>query len=133
MTRSVIQLIGASLGVDGKQIIHSLHDACRYDVLRMQLYRIDELSLRMRPTHGMSHLRPADVVVGGIAVGLQNTIKLVEKLLRSFASTAEAKVEDHAAARCPILPKIGLMVPTATITHLHVCRRLIGPHATPTA
>jgi hypothetical protein len=58
----------------------------------MQLYRIDELSPRMRPTPGMNHLRPADVVVGGITVGLLNAIELPEKLLRSFASTAEAKV-----------------------------------------
>ena len=76
MTRSVIHLLGAGFGVDGKQIIHPLHDARRHSILRMQLHRIDELPPRMRPAHSMHHLRPADVLVSGIAVGLQDAIEL---------------------------------------------------------
>ena len=45
-----------------------------------------------------------------IAVGLQNSLELSQKLLRPFASAPQAEVKDYSASRPAILPKICLMI-----------------------
>src|ERR1035438_10448112 len=78
----------------------------------------------------MDDLRTTDVIVGGIAVGLQKAIELVQKLLRPFSLTPHAEIEDHAAPRSAVLPEIGLVVLAATVVHLHIDRRFIGLNIT---
>ena len=47
MTRSVVHILRASVRIDGKQIIHPIHDARCSQILRVQLNRVNELSSRM--------------------------------------------------------------------------------------
>src|SRR5260370_575206 len=89
MTRSVIHVFCASFGIDGEQIIHPGHDAHCGLILWVQLHRIDELSPRVCPAHGMDHLRAADLIVSGLAIGLKDSIELFYELLRTSASTPE--------------------------------------------
>src|SRR5664279_850653 len=132
MTRSVIHVLLARFGVDGKQIIRQLHDARCSQVLRVQLNRVDELSSRMGPAHSMDDLRAANVVVSGIAIRLQEAFELLKKLLGPFASASQAEVEDDITARGSVLPEIGLMILAAAIVHLHLNRRLVGLDITST-
>jgi hypothetical protein len=47
----------------------------------------------MRPTNGMHHSRPADLIVRCVPVGLQNAFELPQKLFWPIASTPETEVE----------------------------------------
>src|SRR6266481_2124604 len=49
----------------------------------------------MRPAARMHHLRSADLIVGRIAVRLQKSLELSQKLSRSIPSTPQTEVEQH--------------------------------------
>src|ERR1035438_9428853 len=53
---------------------------------------------------------PPTFSLSDIAVGLQNSLELSQKLLRPFASAPQAEVKDYSASRPAILPKICLMI-----------------------
>ena len=74
----------------------------------------------------MNDLRPSDLVVGRITVGLQKTFELSQKLFRSIPSSAQAEVKHHRSSRSTVLPQIGLVVLPTAFTHLHIYRRFIG-------
>lgn len=74
----------------------------------------------------MNHLRPADLIVGRVAIGLQEAFEQSQKLLRSVASAAQTEVEHHRASGSAVLPQVGLMVPPSALVHLHVHRGFIG-------
>lgn len=46
----------------------------------------------MSPTGGMNHPRAADLIVGHIAVGLQDAFELSQKLPRPIPSTSQPEV-----------------------------------------
>src|SRR5271165_64181 len=132
MTCTVIQLCSASFGVDGEEIVQAGHDAYRDHVLGVQLDCFDELSPRMAPTHSVNDLRSADMIVSRIAVGLQDAIELLEKLLRSVAPASQAEVERNITSRSSVLPEVGLMILATAIVHLHIYRGLISLDITST-
>src|SRR5690242_18189984 len=104
MTCRMMQMIGARLGIDGKQLIDPRHDTCGDPVVWMKFHRLKKLSSRMRPAGGVHHLRPADIVVSYIAVALQDAFELTQKPLGPFASTPQPEVEHHTASRSAVLP-----------------------------
>ena len=67
----------------------------------------------------MYHSRPADLIVGRIAVSLENAFECSQKLLRSIAPTAQTEVEHHASSGSAVLPQIGLMISSA-LACLHI-------------
>ena len=85
MTCRMIQLIGARLGIDGKQLIDPRHDTCRDPVVWVKFHRLKKLSSRMGPAGRVHHLRPANIVVSRIAVALQDAFELTQKPLGPFA------------------------------------------------
>src|SRR5208282_2779998 len=74
----------------------------------------------MRPARGMNHSRPADLLIRRIAVGLENTFELSQKMPRPIASTTQAEVEHHASSGSAVLPQIGLMILSSALAHLHI-------------
>src|SRR5665647_3922221 len=107
MARGVIETLRARQGIDRKQFIDPRHDARRHRIPRVELGCFKKLASRVRPTAGMHHLRPAHTFIGDIAVGLQNTFELSKKLSRPLPPAPQPEVENYAASRCAILPKIG--------------------------
>ena len=79
----------------------------------------------------MYHFRPADLIVGRIAVRLENAFELSQELLRPFASTAETEVEHHASSGSAVLPQIGLMILSSALAHLHINWGFIRLNVTP--
>ena len=74
----------------------------------------------------MNHLRPADLIVGRIPVGLQKTFELPQKLPRSVASPPQTEVEHHGSSGSAVLPEIRLVILPSALVHLHVHRGFIG-------
>src|ERR1700758_1451378 len=79
----------------------------------------------MRPTCGVHDLRAAHMLVSAVAVALQNTFELAEKLPGAFSAASQLEVEHHASSGRAVLPQISLMVLPALIMHLHIHRSLI--------
>ena len=73
----------------------------------------------------MHQFRPADVVVGRIAIGLQNPFPLAQKLARTITPPAQAEVEHGLTARFSVLPQIGLMILSAAVVHLNRHRSFV--------
>src|SRR5215468_6439067 len=74
----------------------------------------------MRPTSGMYHSRPTDLVIRCIAVGLENALELSQTPLRSVPSSTQAEVEHHASSGATVLPQVGLMILSPALACLHV-------------
>src|SRR5208337_5341275 len=96
MAGSVIHLLVARSGIDGKQLIHPLNDADRGGIQLVELDRVDKTPSRVAPTCRMHHLRAAHATdVRDISVGLQNPLELVQKMRRALAPAAHLKIEDR--------------------------------------
>jgi hypothetical protein len=87
---------------------------------------VKDLVSGVRPTRGVHHFGAADLFIGGIAVTLQNTFELSQEVFWAFTSAAHSEVEYHTASRSAVLPKIGLVIASAAIVHLHIDRCFIG-------
>src|SRR5665213_2450678 len=94
----------ACLGIDQKQPVDPLNQFSCAAVVRIQFERLKHLPAGMRPTGGTDHLRSTRMVIGDIAVGLQNTLERAEKLFRAFAPASHPEVEDDASSGLSILP-----------------------------
>src|SRR5271167_4983035 len=116
----MVQMRLARAGIDGKQFVHECDDLGCPHVLAIQLHRFEEASSCMRPTCRMHNACSTDMVVHGVALGLQNAFELFEKLLGALASAAHAEVEDDRASGRPVLPQIRLMMFTAAVVCLHI-------------
>src|ERR1035437_5002303 len=68
----------------------------------------------------MHHLLSADAVIGRIAVGLQNALKVTQKAGRSLATASHAELEDRRTSRRSVLPQIGLMICAPAIVSLRI-------------
>src|SRR5208337_2992137 len=79
----------------------------------------------MRPTRGMYHSRPADLIVGRVAVSLQNAFELSQEPLRSVPSTPQTEVEHHGCSGATVLPEIRLVILSPAFACLHIDRRFI--------
>src|SRR5271157_4611561 len=84
----------------------------------------------MRPTSGMYHSRPTDLVIRCIAVGLENAFELSQEPLRSVPSATQAEVEHHASSGATILPEIRLMILSSALVHLYIDRGLVRLNVT---
>jgi hypothetical protein len=82
----VVEVQFARLGVDSEQVIDPRHHARGGRIAGVELGRLKELMSRMRPTASMHHLRPTHMLVGTIAVGLQNAFELSQELLWAVTS-----------------------------------------------
>ena len=65
-----VQLLLACLAIDQKQRIHARDHRDGRAVFRIHFHRVDKLAPRVRPAAHMNQLRPADLIVSLIAVGL---------------------------------------------------------------
>src|SRR5258708_17659968 len=74
----------------------------------------------MRPTSGMHHSRPTDLVIRCIAVGLENAFELSQEPLRPIAPTAQAEIEHRAPSGATVLPEVRLVVLTSALACLHI-------------
>src|ERR1700687_1589986 len=74
----------------------------------------------MRPTSGVYHSRPTDLVIRCIAVGLENTFELSQEPLRPIASATQAEIEHHAPSGATVLPEVRLVVLTSALACLHI-------------
>src|ERR1039457_1975009 len=111
----MVELVLTRQGVDPEQVIDQFHDASGDCILGVELDRIEEFPPGVRPASGVHQLRPAHLLIGDIAVGLQNAFELSQELLRPFASAPHAEVKDDSASRSAVLPKIGLMILSSPI------------------
>ncbi len=91
MPCGMIEVRLARQGVNAEQLIDPFHDARGDRVVGIELDRVEELPPRVRPASGMHQLWPAHAIVGGIAVGLQNSFELSQKFLRTFAPRPSRK------------------------------------------
>src|SRR5260370_42331633 len=73
----------------------------------------------MRPTSGMYHSRPTDLVIRYIAVGLENAFELSQEPLRPIASATQAEIEHHASSGATVLPEVGLVILSPPLADLH--------------
>jgi hypothetical protein len=73
----------------------------------------------MRPAGRVYHTRSPYFVVSGVAVGLQQPMKVLQKVFRSGTISDQTKVEHRFSSRSPELPQIHLMILSSTIVHLH--------------
>src|SRR5664280_721225 len=106
----VIEFLLARHRVDSEQVIDQLHNARGDRVAGVELGRVEELPPQMRQAAGMHQLRPAHVSVNDIAIGLQYSFELSQKLLRPFPSAPHAELEHYPASRPAVLPEIRLMI-----------------------
>src|SRR6202166_299221 len=74
----------------------------------------------MRPTSGMYHSRPTDLVISCVAVGLENAFERSQEPLRPVASATQAEIEHHAPSRATVLPEVRLVVLTSVLACLHI-------------
>src|SRR5664280_3501221 len=84
----------------------------------------------MSPTSGMYHSRPADLLVGGIAVSLENAFELSQEPPRSIAPTTQTEVEHHTSSGSAVLPQVGLMILSSSLAHLHIDRGFVRLNVT---
>ena len=119
------------LGVDREQLVDPRHQPRRQTICRIELDRLVKLPSRMRPAGRVDHLRPAHPVVSGVAIGLQNTFKVAQKLLSDLPVHGPSESQTPLASRPAVLPEVSLMILPAPIVHLHRNRRLIRLHIAP--
>src|SRR3984893_9401075 len=74
----------------------------------------------MRPTSGMYHSRPTDLVISCVAVGLENASELSQEPLRPIASATQAEIEHHASSGATVLPEVRLVVLTSALACQHI-------------
>src|SRR5215471_16618917 len=79
----------------------------------------------MRSACSVDHVWPAGVIVSFIAIGLQQAVKLPEKLFRSISPSSHLKVKDHDTAWPTVLPQVGLVMLSPALLHLHPHRSFI--------
>src|SRR5437660_11654327 len=80
----------------------------------------------MRPTSGMYHSRPTDLVIRCIAVGLENAFELSQEPLRPIASATQAEVEHCGSSGATVLPQIRLVILSPAFACLHIDWGFIG-------
>ena len=73
----------------------------------------------------MYHSRPTDLVIRGIAVGLENAFELSQEPLRSISSATQAEVEHHGSSGATVLPQVRLVVLTSALAGLHIDRGFV--------
>src|ERR1035437_3797323 len=96
MARRMILARIASLGINQKQLVGPPHELPRDAVVGIEFEGFKQLPAGMRPTRRMHHLRTARSVVGGVAIGLQNTFELAAESFRTFAPASHPAFTDGA-------------------------------------
>ncbi len=74
----------------------------------------------------MHQLGSADVVVGLIAVGLQNPFPVAQELFGALAPAAQLKLKHRFPIRLAVLPQVGLVIFTTLVMHLDGNRGLVS-------
>ena len=115
-----------SVTIDHEQRVHARDQLDRLGIFGIYLHRIDKLAARVRPTSDMYQLLSADIVIGLIAVGLENPVPLTQELPRALAPAAQLKLEHRFAARLAVLPQVGLMIGAAAVVHLNGHSGFVG-------
>ena len=80
----------------------------------------------MGPTSGVYHVRPTDLIVGRISVGLENAFELSQEPLRPIASATQAEVEHRGSSGATVLPQIGLVILSPAFVCLHIDWGFVG-------
>ena len=69
---------------------------------------------------------PTHMIVGRVAVTLEDALEVAQEPFGTFPFPAHPKIEHHRCARPALLPEIGLMIFASHLFGLNSHRRLIG-------
>src|SRR5215510_14501896 len=109
-----------------KQLIDPGHDRAGYRITRIQFDHVGEAPASVRPAAYVDHPRATDFVVGGVGIGLQTPMKVLQKIFGSGSISSHSKVEYRGSAGSSVLPQIRLMMlAAASLLHLHCHRSLV--------
>src|SRR6266481_8567752 len=118
-------MIRPCLAIDSKKFIYLRHDPDRALIFGIDFERLEELSPGMRPARCMDDSGSADVIIGPVSVTLEDALEVTQESFRPFSFTTHSKVEDYGPLRATVLPKVGLVVFSSAIMHLHIHRGLV--------
>jgi hypothetical protein len=93
-------------------------------IFGIEFDRIEKLSPGMRPTRRMHDLGSTNMIVGPVTITLQDPLEVAQEPFGTFPT--HPKVEDHCSTRSAVLPKVGLVIFSSAIVHLHAHRRFVG-------
>ena len=79
----------------------------------------------MRPTRCVDDSGSADMIIRSVAIALEDPLEVTQESFGTFSFTTHAKVEDYRCFRPAVLPKVGLVVFSSAIVHLHIHRGLV--------
>jgi hypothetical protein len=79
----------------------------------------------MCPTRRVDDSGSADMIVSPVTVTLEDAFEVTQESFGPFSFTTHSKVEDHRSLRATVLPKVGLVVFSSAIVHLHIHRGLV--------
>src|ERR1700716_4200351 len=113
-------------GIHRKQRADLVHHGGSYRIARLQLEHIGKAAPGVRPAPSMHHSPSPDLVIGLVGIGLQNAMKVFQKLFGPGTISPQAKVEYRPSSWSSVLPQKRLMILTPSIVHLHIDGRLIG-------
>src|SRR6202023_4116927 len=109
----------SGLGIDGKKLIHLRHDANRDLIFGIEFDCIEELSPGMRPPRGVHDTLSTDMIVGSIAVTLEDPLEVTQEPFGTFSFPAHPKIENDWANRSAVFPEGSLVIFAPTLVHLH--------------
>jgi hypothetical protein len=79
-----------------------------HQILAVELQGLKKVAPRVSPTAGMHHLLTSEFAITGVAVGLQDAVKVRQELPRAVCATIQLKIEyDRCARATPGLPGKG--------------------------
>jgi hypothetical protein len=79
----------------------------------------------MRPARRVDDSGSADMIVSPVTVTLEDPLEITQEPFGPFSFTTHSKVEDHWSGWPAVLPKVGLVVFSPAIMHLHIHRGLV--------
>jgi hypothetical protein len=79
----------------------------------------------MRPACCVDDSGSADMITRSVAIALEDPLEVTQESFGAFSFTTHAKVEDYRRLWPAVLPKVGLVVFSSAIVHLHIHRGLV--------
>jgi hypothetical protein len=112
----------ACSGIDSEKFVHLRHDSDCALIFGIEFKRFEELPPRVRPAPRMHDLGSADMIVGAVAIALEDALEVAQEPLGTLSFPAKPKVKHYHSTWCAVLPKVGLVVFASAVVHLH-CHR----------
>jgi hypothetical protein len=90
--------------IDLKELIYLRDKSDGLLLLWIDLHHLKELAPSMGPTGRMHDIGATHLVVGRIAITLEDTLEVAQKPLRPFPFPTESELEDHRGTGSTVLP-----------------------------